>query len=562
MIRCRNWFALTPQIDSSSAHFDTDQQRTQRIIGWLIGLGLLARVVRYYLCFPLWDDESFLCVNFISRSFAELLRPLDYHQVAPVLFLWIERALVKLFGFSEYALRLFPFVCSIASLFVFRRVAEKLLSGPALIFAIAMFAVSYPGIRYAAEAKPYGSDMFVSLVMLSCVVDWFQRRDSRILILLAVAMPIVMGVSYPAVFAAGGMSLVVAAVLLTQHGSQREWLLWAVWNASLVASFVTWFSMVGRVQNGAEAEFMGAYWKENFPPIAQPWLVPYWLLKTHASDFLAYPFGGPKWASSLTLIVCLMGLWSLAKRRLILILGLLLAPAGLHLLAAALQKYPYGGHVKFSQHLAPMICCLGGVGLAQLQDWIAQGSESRNRGLIAICTLLVAVGGASIGRDLISPYKTRSDFRARAFAQSFWAGAHYAEEVVCVESDLGFNLVPDQHRELSWCAHFICNRAIEVSRASLRPADVTKVSATRPLRCVLYRDARYSLDQDILNQWLADMQQDYELVAHESVPFPRMAKNDRSLITMEHVDSYKFIPRDGVVRAELPFARRQTAASN
>ena len=50
------------------------------------------------------------------------------------------------------------------------------------------------------------------------------------------------------------------------------------------------------------------------------------------------------------------------------------------------------------------------------------------------------------------------------------------------------------------------------------------------------------------------MQQDYELVAHESFPFPRMAKNDRSLITMEYVDSYKFTPRDGVGRTALPLA--------
>ena len=453
-------------------------------------------MVRYYLCFPLWDDESFLCVNFISRNFAELLRPLDYHQVAPVMFLWIERAAVKLLGFSEYSLRLFPFVCSIASLFVFRRVADKLLSGPALIFAIALFAVSYPGIRYAAEAKPYGIDMFVSLVMLACVVHWHDRRDSRTLGLLAILMPLVMGVSYPAVFAAGGPSLVVASVLVTRQGTRREWLSWAGWNLSLVVSFVAWFSMVGRVQNGAEAEFMGEYWKESFPPMSQPWLLPYWLLKTHASDFLAYPFGGPKWASTLTLIICLMGLWNLVQRRQAFWLGLMFAPAGLHFLAAALQKYPYGGHVKFSQYLAPMICCLAGVGLAQLRDWCASRSESRQRGLFAICAVLVAVGVGAIGRDLISPYKTRSDFRARAFAQSFWAGSHFAEEVVCVESDLGYNLVPDQHRELSWCAHFLCNRAIEVSRSSLRPADATKVSAARPLRCVLYRDARYSLDQD------------------------------------------------------------------
>src|SRR5262249_1706291 len=36
-----------------------------RLLGLFMILGLAARAIRYYLCFPLWDDESFLCVNFI-----------------------------------------------------------------------------------------------------------------------------------------------------------------------------------------------------------------------------------------------------------------------------------------------------------------------------------------------------------------------------------------------------------------------------------------------------------------------------------------------------------------
>ena len=150
--------------------------------------------------------------------------PLDYHQVAPVLFLWIERLAVGTLGFSEYALRLFPFACSIASLFLFRRVAQRLLSGPALLFAVAIFAVSYPGIRYAAEAKPYGTDMFVSLVMLSLVVEWNTDRSrdaTNILGLLAAMMPIARhwGLSYPVPSSAsGGLSLVVGGVLYYGSG--------------------------------------------------------------------------------------------------------------------------------------------------------------------------------------------------------------------------------------------------------------------------------------------------------------------------------------------------------
>ncbi len=522
--------------------------------GWLrffILFGVLARAIRYYLCFPLWDDESFLCVNFIDRSFVELLQPLDFHQVAPVLFLWGERAMVKIFGLSEYSLRLIPFICSIISLFLFRRVAQRLLSGPAVLFAVAVFAVSYPQIRYAAEAKPYGTDMFLSLVMLSLVVEWYQFRNHRLLIGLALLMPFALGASYPAVFAAGGLSLVVGSVLLHQQGTVAEWRAWVIWNALLVISFVVWFGLVGRVQSGAEGEFMGEYWKQNFPPVRQPWLLPYWLLKTHASDFLAYPLGGPNWASSLTLCLCLAGCWRLVAQKQFLWLGFLLGPVSLHFLAAALQKYPYGGHVKFSQYVAPMICCLIAVGLVQVIDWRSRYGYSMKHSFVWGCSILFMIGLGGVARDLINPYKTRSDDRARAFARSFWVGTHFAEEVACLKSDWGQDFVPEQHRELSWSAHFLCNHAIEVGRSHLRSADLSRVSTTRPLRCVLYRDARYELDQAKLDSWLDAMSKQYELVAHESIPFPRLAKNDRRLVTMEYIDSYKFVPRDGVP-SELP----------
>lgn len=521
-----------------------DGWKLDRLIALFLLIGFLARAIRYYLCFPLWDDEGFLCVNLISRTYAELLQPLDYHQVAPVLFLWAERTIVHLFGFNEYSLRLIPFVSSIGSLLLFHHVAGKLLSGPAKLLAVAAFAVSYPGIRYAAEAKPYGTDMCLSLLMLSLVVEWIQSRNPWFLRVLVVLMPFAIGFSYPAVFAAGGLSLVVGAIMLAKGARREEWQSWIAWNGMIVISFSVWFGLFGRIQSAAEGEFMGEYWKQNFPPIEQIWLLPYWLIKTHASDFLAYPVGGPHWASSLTLIVCVAGLWKLAKSKQYVWLGLLLGPASLHFLAAALQKYPYGGHVKFSQYLAPMICCLIGVGIVQLLElWTTRYRLSTRPGFVAWCLVLAAIGCGGIVRDMRYPYKTHSDERARSFARAFWMGTHYAEEVSCLKWDQGLDFVPDQHKELSWSAHYRCNRAIEMSRLSLRPADLSKVSSSRPLRCVLYHDARYELDETRLADWLNEMKQKYELVAHESVPLPRLAKNDRRLVTMEYIDSFKFVPR-------------------
>jgi len=537
-----------------------DSASLTRWLGWFVTLGLLTRLIRYGLRFPLWDDESFLCVNFISRSYAELLRPLDFHQVAPVLFLWIERTAVKLFGFSELVLRLFPFACAIASVFLFRRTASRLLSGPGLLLAVAIFAVSYPGIRYAAEAKPYGSDLFVSLGLLALAVEWLERRESRWLWWLACLTPLAVGLSYPAVFAAGGFSLVVGACLWRRGGTRSEWRAWSAWNLVLAASFGFWFWLSGHVQAGAEGEFMSRFWQVHFPPVRQPWKLPFWLLQTHASDFLAYPLGGPNWASSVTLIFVLTGLWGLWQRRNAVLLGLCLAPAGLHFLAAMLQKYPYGGHVKFSQYLAPMICCLTAVGVVQSFVWWSSRGLSVRRALVCGYTLLAAIGFGVIVRDIARPYKTQSDFRARAFAQGFWFCAQRTEEVACLKSDLGLDFVPEQYQELSWSAQYLCNRALEVSHYRLRRPDLSQVSRERPLRCVLYRESRFPFEEAKFARWLSDMQQNYELVARESVPFPRLKQDERTLVATEFIDSYKFVPRDPSSNpVPSPLAERQTS---
>ena len=58
-----------------------------------MALGVVIRLVRIVLVHPLWGDECFVAANLIERDYLGLLRPLDYDQVAPVLFLWAELAI-------------------------------------------------------------------------------------------------------------------------------------------------------------------------------------------------------------------------------------------------------------------------------------------------------------------------------------------------------------------------------------------------------------------------------------------------------------------------------------
>ena len=48
-------------------------------------LGVLLRATRYLLNYPLWCDETMIAANFLDRGYVDLLRPLDFRQVAPLL---------------------------------------------------------------------------------------------------------------------------------------------------------------------------------------------------------------------------------------------------------------------------------------------------------------------------------------------------------------------------------------------------------------------------------------------------------------------------------------------
>ena len=68
---------------------------------FFVALGIVIRLVRYLVDYPIWHDEAFLAANFWDRDYVDLLLPLEYGQVAPWLFLAIERTAVTWLGYSE-----------------------------------------------------------------------------------------------------------------------------------------------------------------------------------------------------------------------------------------------------------------------------------------------------------------------------------------------------------------------------------------------------------------------------------------------------------------------------
>ena len=257
-----------------------------------VGLGVLVRLVRYLVVYPIWHDEAFLAVNFLDRGYLDLLRPLDYSQVSPILFLWIELTAVRLLGFSEWSLRLFPAFCGLMGVFLFRYVTAPLLRGMAVVFAVGVFATAFYPIRHSAEVKPYSSDLFSVLVLLSLAVTWWRSPgQSRWWWILCVVAPVLLALSYPAIFVAAGLSVASGP---RRSGSRPRGCGWDIW-------FTTWSS---RRRSSAftlpalscrrprivrsTALVTGA----SFPPWQEPWRLPGWLIGVHTGTTMAYPIGG------------------------------------------------------------------------------------------------------------------------------------------------------------------------------------------------------------------------------------------------------------------------------
>lgn len=379
-----------------------DRPLVRRATLAVVSLGLAWRVVRYALNFPLWGDEAFVAVTLLERDLAGLARPPEFFQIVPPGFLWLEWLAGRWLGPEEWALRLLPFLAGVASLGLFWRFCRRTSTSRTTLIAVAILAASFYPVRHAAEIKPYATDLLISLVLTSLGWAVHRRIDSarRWLALIAAAAA---GVwcSYPAVFPAVAVALLLAARIL-RRPSRRAAMLWATFCALMLASWGALYVLFAEPQARA-ATFLTSLrtWQDAFPPIGEPWRLPWWFLKVHTGMMLAYPQGGHDFGSTATALLVIAGCVRMARGRgrrplLLLLLGPL-APA---FAAAALHRYPYGTSTRVMLYMAPAFCLLAAEGLML----VFQLRHRTNRGPIIAAVLFAVFPIGGIVHDVIRPY--------------------------------------------------------------------------------------------------------------------------------------------------------------
>jgi hypothetical protein len=306
------------------------------IICW----GGILRLTQYLCNRSLWLDESSLALNIVNRSFSQLLKPLDYGQGSPLGFLILERLAVRLFGNSEYALRLFPFLCGIISLPLFYRMAKLYVAPKAGPIALGLFASSGPLIYYSSEAKQYSSDVVIALSLFSAAIHYQSSKLTpwRVAVFGSLGAASIW-FSHPSLFILAGIGASLTLFCLVGKRWARIGGLAIVYSAWALSFAACYFVSLRSLSNN---KFLLHYWDAAFVPSP--------LLSVSAVEWFVDSFFGTfqspvglelSGIAALSFLVGCISMFSNKREKLF----VLMSPILLTLLAAGFHKYPFRGRL-------------------------------------------------------------------------------------------------------------------------------------------------------------------------------------------------------------------------
>lgn len=364
--------------------------KSPQLMTALAGLGVALRLWAFAASSSLGLDEILLSRNILGLPLRDLLvEPLRLDQVAPRGFLLVEKLAVLALGPGEHALRLFPFVAGVAAVLLFRRLAQRSLEGLAAPFALALFAVGVPLLRYSAEVKQYETDAAASIVVMLLALDLRARETSlRRRVAFGLLGALVAWFSQPSVVLMGGIGLAFAAGWLRSRDRRLEGALFVtlpLWAAACVAAIIA-----GRhSMTPSTKAFMDAFWAQGFMPRSPPLAALQWFPERGVSLFgdptlLRYPL------PALFLALALAGLVVLFRERRE-IAGILIGPLFVALAAGVARQYPFHGRV--AMYLVPVVL----LAIAAFVHWLSRQAARLHPALgAAVLAIILALPASAL----------------------------------------------------------------------------------------------------------------------------------------------------------------------
>ncbi len=297
-----------------------------------------------------------------------------------------------------------PLLAGVLALFLFWHLACRCLTPLAAALAVGFLAVAQSPIHLAATIKPYSFDLFAATLLLTMAVWYLHRPDKRgRLAALALVIPFVIVASYPAIFVAATVSLVLLPVVWRQ-GSVSGYAWFIACNVLCIVTFAVHLRYLGREGHDPTLSdvrsYMAGFWNGGFLP-HEPLAALRWLWRSHTGHMLSYPvdFNG---GGLLGLLLAAAGVLALYRQRQQNLLALCLLPFALNFVAGVLRRYPYAGDQRLEQHLVPGLCLLLGSGAA---DLIRRLPAQREMVTATLAVLLILIGLFGAVLDTWHPYQ-------------------------------------------------------------------------------------------------------------------------------------------------------------
>jgi hypothetical protein len=276
------------------------------VVAILLFLGALLRLRQYLTGRSLWADEAMLALNIVSRNFAGMFKPLDYDQGAPIGFLLIEKIFNSIVGRGELALRLFPLLVGLTSLWLFYLLLKRVTNTVGLLTALALFAFNPRLIYYSSEVKQYIVDVAVMMLILLIAAPVFnispRKKDFASLTLAGL---IALWFSHPALFVLAGIGIALVIIYLRRQDYSGLRL--------VIGMGILWVLNIGLLyllilKNLSQNAYMREYWQGAFLPMP-PWSDLGWFMRAIDQN-INVQFGIP-YATFFVLVLTLIGWFAL-----------------------------------------------------------------------------------------------------------------------------------------------------------------------------------------------------------------------------------------------------------
>ncbi len=411
---------------------------SRNLVYLLVAIGIALRLAQYLSNRSLWVDEAWLALNLVSRSFGELTKSLDFAQGAPPGFLFGEELVTRVFGFSEYALRLLPLLCGALSLGAFAWLSRRLLARKAAPLAILLFAVADGFIYYASELKPYAVDVAASVALIIAASKLVEHhvRDATAA-LLGVGGLVLAAFSFPAVFFIAAVTATLAlAALIRRTRAPRLGVTVALslWLCGSVAVGVFAASRLDEIRSGSTERFLGVSGSSSLAHAVNAF-------GTNIVAAMGFVGKAPfNQLEKLALVLVLVGIVSFIGRNPV-VLSVLLLPFVFTFVASAANAYPLSERTEL--FLVPPIILLLVEGVAKVAQWTPSTWKAATA---LVLSSLVAAGPVyTAAKRMVHPREVEEIRPVLVFVRDHWRagdtlyihyGAQYAflyyEECGCL----------------------------------------------------------------------------------------------------------------------------------